>query len=219
MGIFRRISDIISANVHEMVEHFEDPEKMLRQAIREMEGAIGKTLDSAARVVAQEKLLAGELARHRELSARSLQQAQRAVERHDDRAARQALARKRDHEKLIAALEDRQTTTQTASTRLRRQLDAMRVRLAEARHQQSLLIARQRAAEARRKFATDTNGAGMADESFARFDRLCRKVEQAEAESEALCELTGDDETVFEHDEIDNEIEAEFQSLKQMSPG
>jgi phage shock protein A len=179
-----------------------------------METAIGRTLDSAARAVAQEKLLENELARRRALVSRSMEQAQTAVARQDDPAARAALGRKRDHETLVAALEDRQASARSASARLRRQLDAMRVRLSEARHQQALLVARQHCAEDRRKFATDRNSENS-DESFARFDRLRRRVEQAEAESEALCELCGSADVSFEHDAFDREIEAELQSMKQ----
>src|SRR5947208_1437969 len=65
MGIFRRVSDIISANVNEMVESFESPEMMLRQAIREMDAAVGRTAEAAARAIAESKLLENQLNRQR----------------------------------------------------------------------------------------------------------------------------------------------------------
>lgn len=58
MGLFKRISDIVSANLNDMVERFEDPEQMLRQAIREMEEAIGRAKPDVARAMANEKTLA-----------------------------------------------------------------------------------------------------------------------------------------------------------------
>ena len=58
MGLFRRFGDILSANLNDLVDRFEDPEKMLRQAIREMEQAVASGLNSAAKVVANERLLA-----------------------------------------------------------------------------------------------------------------------------------------------------------------
>ena len=65
MGLFRRFGDIVSANLNDLVNHFEDPEKMLRQAIREMEEAVASALNEAAKVVANEKLLAKQLAENR----------------------------------------------------------------------------------------------------------------------------------------------------------
>jgi hypothetical protein len=59
MGLFGRISDIISANLNEMIDRFEDPEKMLKQAIREMEDAIGGARRETARAMAAEKLAGG----------------------------------------------------------------------------------------------------------------------------------------------------------------
>lgn len=215
MGVFRRISDIVSANLNEIISGIENPETMLRQAIREMEGAVAKTLDSAARVIAQEKLLGKELDRHRHQATRELQRAREAFGRQDDATARRALIRKRDHEKLIAALEDQLGAAQGASARLRRQLDAMRVRLSEAQQKLHTLIARQRAAEARRSFHAASAGVASSDADFARFDHLCRKVEQSEAETEAWEELLEDDEATRFDVDADPELEAEFQALKQ----
>jgi phage shock protein A len=61
MGMFRRARDILSANISDLVERLEDPEKILRQVIREMEDAVLAALRGAARVVAEEKLLQREL--------------------------------------------------------------------------------------------------------------------------------------------------------------
>jgi phage shock protein A len=57
MGIFRRFTDILSANLNDLIDRFEDPEKALRQAIREMEQAVTDALNSAAKVIANERLL------------------------------------------------------------------------------------------------------------------------------------------------------------------
>ena len=57
MGIFARVSDIISANLNDMVERFESPETMLRQAIREMDAAIARTMEATARAIADERLI------------------------------------------------------------------------------------------------------------------------------------------------------------------
>ena len=65
MGIFQRISDILSANMNELTEQFEDPEKMLKQAIREMEDSIAEVTQQTAKAMAHEKTLSRELERNR----------------------------------------------------------------------------------------------------------------------------------------------------------
>ena len=62
MGLFKRLQDILSANMGEMVETFEDPEPMLKQAIREMEAAVGEGRQETAKAIASEKLVRKELA-------------------------------------------------------------------------------------------------------------------------------------------------------------
>jgi phage shock protein A len=132
MGIFRRVSDIISANLNEMVEKFESPETMLRQAIREMDAAVARTMEAAARVIADERLLDSQLARHRDESSDLYRRAQELLLRGDEPAARRALVRRNECEKIVAALDDQLTAARTTGGKIRRQLDAMRVRRAEA---------------------------------------------------------------------------------------
>src|SRR5262249_3274464 len=103
MGLFQRISDIISANLNEMTEGFEDPELMLKQAIREMEQSIADATQETAKVLANEKLLARESSTNRKQAAEWHQKAEQAVAAGDDSLARKALARKQEHQKLVTA--------------------------------------------------------------------------------------------------------------------
>jgi phage shock protein A len=70
MRLFRRVGDIIAANLNELVDRFEDPEVMLKQAIREMETMIEVATGAAARAIAGERLLARDLSNHQEKSQR-----------------------------------------------------------------------------------------------------------------------------------------------------
>ncbi len=69
MRLFQRISDIIAANLNDLVDRFEDPEAMLKHAIREMETMIEEATGGAARAIAGERLLARDLARPRAKSS------------------------------------------------------------------------------------------------------------------------------------------------------
>jgi phage shock protein A len=141
--------------------------------------------------MANEKTLSRELERNRAQSTQWQDRARKAVESGDDELARKALARKNEHEKLVAALEDQSQAAGEASSALQRQLAGMKAKLAEAKRNLATLSARKRAADFRKKI--DTQAAGLSsqvDESaFEKFDRLKAKVEQAEAEAEAMAEL------------------------------
>lgn len=191
MGVFKRISDIISANLNELTEQFEDPEKMLKQAVREMEASIAEVTGQTAKAMANQKTLARELERNRAQRDQWQNRAEKAVEAGDDDLARKALARKNENQKVVEALQDQLEAAEEASGTLKRQLAGMKAKLAEAKRNLSTLSARKRAADFRKKL--DAQAAGLTTEfdetAFAKFDRLKSKVEQAEAEAEALAEL------------------------------
>ncbi len=95
MGLFQRIGDIIAANLNDLVDRFEDPEVMLKQAIREMETMIEAATAGAARAIAGERLLSKDLSDHEQKAARWRARAEEGVSRGDDDLARQAIARAR----------------------------------------------------------------------------------------------------------------------------
>ncbi len=222
MGIFQRISDIISANLNDLTEGFEDPERMLKQAIREMEQTIADSTQETAKVLANEKLLAKELANNERQADDWQHKAEQAVTSGDDNLARKALSRKQEHQKLVTALQDQLTAAQDVSRTLKHQLEGMQAKLAEAKRNLATLSARQRAADFKKKMSTteiavDTGAAS--DDAFAKFERMREKVERAEAEAEALAELRGVKSSASEEfspskSEADAEIDAELEALK-----
>jgi phage shock protein A len=206
MGVFKKINDIISANLNDLTEGWENPEQMLRQAIREMEESIGAATRETARALANEKLLEKELEKNRNQARRWEERAEQAVSSADDELARKALKRKKEHEKLIIALEDQLNAAQGAAGSLKRQLEAMKVKLAEAKRSLATLSARQRAADFRKRMQTVgcEVSSELDDDAFAKFERLRNRVEQSEAEAEAMAELRG---MGNETDELEDEFE------------
>lgn len=200
MRLFRRIADIIAANLNEMVDRFEDPETMLKQAVREMEQAVAEALDSAVKVVATEKLAARQLEKHRRDAQLCHDRARQAVADGDDSLARQLVTRKVQHDSLIAALEDQQATAAESGRKLHRQIDAMRAKLAEAKRKLATLTARRRVADARGQLVGAPAGTDLAP--FSKFDRMYERVEFAEAEVDARLELN----------ELDDDFESTFDS-------
>ena len=218
MGIFKRINDIVSANLNDMVESWEEPEKMLKQAIREMEISIEDSKRSVAKAMASEKMLGKELLENHRQADEWQRRAEQAVESGNDDLARKAVARKQEHEKVAAALSDQHTASQEAVVALRRQLEAMQAKLADAKRRLSTLVVRKKAADMRARVQLGAADATLNTDAFAKFDRLREKVEMAEAEAEALRELSGATTSENGTPEIavdeDLEVDAELIKLK-----
>ncbi|MBS0206576.1 MAG: PspA/IM30 family protein [Planctomycetes bacterium] len=220
MGLFQRIGDIISANLNEMTEGLEEPEMMLKQAIREMEQSIAEATRETAKVLANEKLMAKELSTNEQQALDWRRKAETAVDDGDDGLARRALRRKQEHEKLVTALRDQLTTAQDASRTLKCQLDGMQAKMAEAKRNLATLSARKRAADFKKRInsAPSTLDASGANDAFAKFERMREKVERAEAEADALAELRG--KTALAETELDgsgdssDDLDAALEALK-----
>ena len=212
MGLLKRMSRLVSANLNELIDHCEDPEKMLRQAVRDMETALGQLMDGAARAIAHHKLLARQLSEQHDAIARCTKQAEVAVARGDEDAARRELLRKGEHQRLSEALERQVASADTLGQRLRRQVTAMRIKLAEARRKLVDITARNRAAAAQRKFVENLPDDTCGGRAWSNFDKMCVRVEQSEAETEALLELLGEPDASVPQDA---DVEAELRAMKE----
>jgi phage shock protein A len=212
MRLFKRISFLLVANINDLVDHCENPEKLLRQAVREMETALGRLRDGAARAIAHEKLLTRQLSEQQQAIARRQKSCETAVARGDDDAARRELRFKIENQALADALAKQLESAGALSKRLRNQVTAMRIKLTEARRKLVEITARSRAAAARKKFAERLPVGAAA--TWSNFAALCERVEQSEAETEALFELFGEPESC---EPMEDEIEAELRALKEVA--
>jgi phage shock protein A len=221
MRFLRRVGDVIGANLNDLVDRLDDPEVMLRQAVREMDDAIAGATAAAARAIAGERRLAEELARRERQAGRWQARAEQAVAGAADDLARRALARRLEHESTGAALREQWAAAREASGSLRRQVEAMKARRAGAARQLSTLSARRRAAEACKTLRGLDAGPDslFGTRGFARFARMREAVELAEAEARALIELhvdPGDElEAALEAREDERRIEDELAAIKE----
>ena len=219
MKLLNRVTDILTANVSELIEKYEDPELLLKQAVREMEESIRTAMEHAVRVVTHEKLLARQLAEEETSVTLWRQRAESAVQRGDDPAARDALRLKRSHAALCESLAKQLEEASRAGQALRSEIEVMRLRAEEANRKLHLLAARQHAAVARQRLLREFSRSPFGDDAFQKFERMCRKVEQTEAEADARAELSGETSTIAKHSvwqpcEADGQIEAELAAIK-----
>src|SRR6266496_3883806 len=188
-SIFKRINDVITANINELIDRVEDPERMIKQIIREMEDNIRKAKEGVIEAIASEKQLQKDLENHRRQSAEWLKRAEEALQANKEDLARAALARKKEHDNIIKALEPSWEAANNTSDRLKTQLRALEAKLEEARRKRSTLVARQRAAEARQYLDQTMTSMQAGFDASANFTRMEDRVTKMQAKIAARAKL------------------------------
>jgi len=214
MGIIDRISQLARANVNDMLDRAEDPEKMLNQILRDMETNIRQAREQVAAMIAQEKEIGIDLAATRKLGSEWGAKAQRAVDAGKDDLAREALRRKRDNDENAAVYEAQLTTQQQTVAKLKQQLQALESKYQATMGQRDTLIQRQRRAKAQVQVAQSLSEFSPMDPT-ADLERMERKIRGSEAKAAALTEL-GDEsfDAQFRELDYDIDIESELARLK-----
>ncbi|MBL7998997.1 MAG: PspA/IM30 family protein [Candidatus Kapabacteria bacterium] len=216
MGIFNRISDIFKANVNDTLDKAEDPEKMLKQMVLEMEESVNKATLAVANGIANEKSLERKLAKSREQSNDWQQKAMQALQAGREDLAKAALEKKAVSDRNVADLEPIHTQAKATSDKLRQQLDQLKNKLEEARSRQSTLIARSQAAKAQKEIAQSFSGVGS--DAFSKFDKFEGKIEKLEAEATAFEQLSGESTSLdqeFKQLSSSASVETELAKLKE----
>jgi phage shock protein A len=209
-NIFKRINDVISANINDLIDRVEDPERMIKQIIREMEENIRQAKEGVIEAIASEKRLQKELEANCVQSEDWLKKAEDALRAGNEELARTALVRKKEYDTISKALEPSWQAAKNTSERLKTQLRALEAKLEEARRKRSTLVARQRAAEARQQMDRTLSNYQAGLRAQANFARMEDKVAEMEAHTAALEELN-DDASQLERDFLDMEIRAEVE--------
>lgn len=215
MGIFGRMADIVKANINDLLDRAEDPEKMIKQMVIEMEEAVNKATIAVGSAIANEKTLERQYTKQTAEAENWHQKAIQAVNAGRDDLAKAALERKNAIVRNVGDLERMLGEARTTATNLRGQLDQIKAKLDEARMRQNTLIARAQAAKAKKEIAQSFSGVGS--DAFAKFDRLEQKVEKQEAEADAFAQLAGENtslEDQFKQLGTSSAADAELEALK-----
>ena len=195
MGIFSRLAQLIKSNINDLISKSEDPEKMLNQVVLDMNNQLVEAKKQVAASIADEKRLAKQLEQETANGAEWERRAMMALRAGNEELAREALARKREHDELAASYKDQWTKQKNAVEQLKKALRLLNDKIEEAKRKKNVLVARKKRAEAQK--AIQETMSGLRDPSaFETFDRMAQKVDQMEAEAEAQGELaeeyTGD---------------------------
>ncbi|MBA3054855.1 MAG: phage shock protein PspA [Sphingomonadales bacterium] len=221
MGIFSRTRDIIAANFNDLLDKADDPAKMIRMIILEMEETLVEVRASAARTIADQKELHRHTVKLDGLQADWAEKAQLALSKGREDLARAALGEKRKAADMAAQLHAEITVLDDAMRAYELDIDKLQSRLREARSRQTQIAARLESAENRVRLRT-LLASERVDEAMARFDQLERHVDYAEGRADALKlaergkpNLADEIAALASSDKIDEELAAMKRQLDQ----
>lgn len=190
MGIFGRIADIFKANINDLLDKAEDPEKMIKQMVIEMQESVTKATSGLAQAMAQEKKLQRDYEKFLALSEDWKGKAAQALQAGNEDLARKALAKKAEADQQAMQYKQLyEQAAQTAST-LKQQVDALKAKLDEAKMKEQTLIARSQAAKAQKEIAKNVGNFDYSSVS-SKFSKFEEKILKNEAEAQAFTELAG----------------------------
>ena len=217
MGIFSRTLDIMAANFTELIERAEDPAKMIRMIILEMEETLVEVRASAARTIADQKEMHRHTVKLDRLQADWADKAQLALSKDREDLARAALVEKRKAGDMAAQLKAEMGVLDDALRAYEADIEKLQNRLREARSRQTQIAARLESAENRVKLRTLLTTERV-DEALTRFDQLERRVDDAEGRADALA-LAQDGGKLSLSDEISalavgDKVDAELEEMK-----
>jgi phage shock protein A len=188
MGIFKRLSNLVKSNTNELIDRAEDPEKMLNQTIVDMSNQLVDAKKQVADSIATEKRLRKQWETELEKSKGWKEKAAMAVRASDDALAKEALGRKREHEELADELQKQWESQRQAVDQLKVALRGLNSKIEEAKRKKNVLIAKKRRADTQKQIQQTIGSMGEAG-AFETFERMEKKIEQAESEAESIAEL------------------------------
>lgn len=214
MGIFSRLADIINANLNAVLDRAEEPEKMIRQMIHEMEDTLVEVRANAARMIADRKGIERRRARLGEAQTEWQRKAELALTKDRDDLARAALVEKARLARDLEALDEEIVHLDEALARYEDDIAKLEAKLGEAKAKQKAMLARQQTAASRLRVRRQTHDRRI-DDAFVRFEQMERRVDAQEGEVEAF-DLGRGRTLAEEIDELaaDQAVEDELASLK-----
>lgn len=209
MAIFSRLTDLLKSNINDLIDRAEDPEKMVKQIIIDMEEQLQNAVQGLGSVMASEREMLKKLKESQDESKLWEGRARDALKSDNEELAKKAIDKKLEADTSVMQYQKMYDNISSQTKILREQVDLLKKKLTEARARQSMLIARDKVAEARKEVISavgdlDSSGA------FAKMDKMEKKIAEKEAQADAAFDISGmDDEEDDEFEEMENKQAAD----------
>jgi len=185
MGIFSRMTDIINSNINAMLDQAEDPAKMVRLIIQEMEDTLVEVRSSSARVIAERKAASRRLEQVQAEAQAWEEKAVLAISKGREDLARAALQEKRAIEEELQIVQQELDTTDEHIEQLNKEVSQLQQKLDDARAKQKALAMRSKTVESRIKVKRQIQREAL-DDAFTRFDQFERRMDTLESQLESM---------------------------------
>ncbi|OCQ98293.1 phage shock protein A [Nostoc sp. MBR 210] len=215
MELIKRILRVVQANLNSLIGSAEDPEKVLEQAVAEMQDNLVRLRQGVAQAIATQKRTERQAIAAQAAAEKWYRNAQLALEQDNEILAREALTKRRAYQETATSLSNQIGQQTEIVNRLKTDMRSLEAKISEAKTKKDMYIARARSAEASYKLQEMLSGVSSTS-SLNAFERMEEKVWQIEAQSAAISQLDSDDlQKQFASLESGNSIDAELASMKQ----
>jgi len=214
MGIFTRFRDIVNANINAMLDRAEDPEKLIRLMIREMEDTLVELKASCAGAMAEARKVERLVEEAGKKKTQWEERAALAVRKGRDDLAREALTEKKRYGERLEGLENEHAECMALGDQYQDDIRQLEERLTAAREKQRMLVQRHVHANKKMQAEKEVRRADSED-AVRRFEAFEQRIERMEAEADLVnFGRSRSLETEFSRLSVDEDIERELQSLK-----
>jgi len=191
MALLERVATLVRANLNDLIDKAEDPEKMIKQVILDMQNQLLQVKTQVAIAIADQHLLEKKQKENSDKVAEWMRKAELAVDKKEDDLARASLLRVESYRELSESFAQQVTDQKAQVENLKTALRQLEQKLTEAQAKADVLVAQQRRARAVSK-ASDARLASGDGSKAAAFDRMKKKVAHSEAMSQAKSEIAAD---------------------------